>query len=52
MTLLIKDSESHLAEECFLGYMIPSYNNMYHECLMTDSNTLTKDEEIEAPSRI
>lgn len=52
MTLVINESEAHLAEECFLGYMIHPYNNTYHECLMTDSNTLTKDEEMESYSRI
>lgn len=49
MTLVINESEAHLAEECI--YMIYPYNK-YHECLMSDSNTLTKDEEMESHSRI
>lgn len=43
MTLVINESEAHLAEECFPGYMICSYNNIYHEWLMTAGYILIED---------
>lgn len=52
MALILNESEVHLAEECFLGYMIYPYNNTDHECLMTASYDLTKDEELELHPRI
>lgn len=48
MTLVINESEAHLGKN--VSMMCPY--NKYHECLMSDSNTFTKDEEMESHSRI